>query len=515
MGVIAIVIAAVLLGWMLLVPFEKELHLNVVGLLGMSYIVGIGMGTFVQYLFTLMGGKLTLASISLLSIASIVAAYKLSGKRRVFKPSVPLQIRDWILLALCTPLFAGNSYVAWLTPIYWPDSIFSNDGIGRIIAIDGRINMPFLAGNLYFYGLNSLSMQLLHAGTYILSTDRVGVLYSGFYVAFVLMFHSFIFGSDHNVSGGKWKQLVRSLPGLIVTVSVASTPFVFAMGYVVLNGLPAAVYLFGGILAWKRFLESPSARLALLTGMMFALCSWTRYDGFLFYCLVELLTIFLAMRSEVIRRYLLMLVSVPAMMTCLRYIIVFVSGQADRFAAGAPIAFFDLSVDLVVAALGASIYWAGALLLRCLRFAAQAFIALGVVGFGWAIVRSSTEFLHSVARLRMLVTDPVWGGTLLFAIIAVFSWSLFRGVPRLLLVVLVAFVALRVALYARLSGTFAPLDESITHSGNRILLYVWPLFLFWVSCSEEVSRLCSFGSRRSPRRPEIFRGRSVEAVLKD
>lgn len=115
----------------------------------------------------------------------------------------------------------------------------------------------------------------------------------------------------------------------------------------------------------------------------------------------------------------------------------------------------------------------------------------------------------------MLVTDPVWGGTLLFAIIAVFSWSLFRGVPRLLLVVLVAFVALRVALYARLSGTFAPLDESITHSGNRILLYVWPLFLFWVSCSEEVSRLCSFGSRRSPRRPEIFRGRSVEAVLKD
>jgi hypothetical protein len=461
----------------------------------MSYIVGIGVYTFVLYLFTLMGGKLTLTSVSLLAITLLIVAYFLPRKGPIFRSSVPLQIGDWILLALFIPLFGVNLYVAWLTPIYWPDAIYYYDGIGRIIAIDGMINMPFLAGDLYFYGLNALSMQLIHAVTYIISTDRVAVLYSGFYLAFVLMFYSFRPRSDQLVFSGKWEQLIRSFPRLVFALAVASTPFIFAMGYVVLNGLPAAVYLFAGILVWTRFKERPSSRLAFLTGLMLSLCSWTRYDGVLFCCLVELLTLYLATYNEAIRKHLFVLVAVPAVMTCFRYVNIFMSGQSDRFGEGIPIPFLDLWIDLIVAALGALVCWAGLRPLRILRTIAQGLVILGGISLAVGIALFFSGFLHSITQLRKLVFDPIWGATLLLAIIIAFSRSLFCGVPKLFLVLIFSFVALRILLYAGLSGPgWILADASITHSGNRLLLYIWPLFIYWVSCSKEMPRLFSFSS---------------------
>jgi len=494
MSVIVIAIMAVLLGWLLLVPFKRELQVNIIGLLGMSYIVGVGVYTFALYLFMLTGGKLTLTSVSLVAVILLIVAYFSSRKSLASRYSIPLQISDWILLALFTPLLGGNLYIAWLTPIYWPDSIFFYDGIGRIIAKDGTINMPHLAGDMYFYGLNALSTQLIHAVTYILSTDRVAVLYSGFYIAFVLMFYSFSSPPDQTASYGKLRRLVRSLPRLVLALCVASTPFVFAMGYVVLNGLSAAVYLFGGILVWKRFVERPSGRLALLTGILFALCSWTRYDGVFFYCLVELLTLYIATHNKAIRQYLLVLVAVPAIMTCSRYVIVFISGQSDRFAGRTPIPFLDLWIDLVVAALGALVYWVRPLWLRLFRMIAQWLVILGGISIVVFIALFS-GFLRSITQLGKLVSDPIWGATLLLTIIVAFSWSLFRGVPRLLLVLVVSFVVLRIVLYAGLGGQIKPSDAAITHSGNRILLYIWPLLLYWVSCSEKMPRLFTFNSR--------------------
>jgi len=125
---------------------------------------------------------------------------------------------------------------------------------------------------------------------------------------------------------------------------------------------------------------------------------------------------------------------------------------------------------------------------------AQWLVILGGISIVGVIALFSSGFLHSITQLGKLVSDPVWGATLLLAIIVAFSWSLFRGVPRLLLVLVVSFVVLRVILYAGLGGQWRPIDGSITHSGNRILLYIWPLLLYWVSCSEEIPRLFSFSS---------------------
>jgi hypothetical protein len=493
MSVIFVAILALLLGRILLVPFERELKVNIAGLLGMSYVVGIGVYTFALYLFTLMGGKLTFISIALVAALLLIVVYFLSRKDPASRPRIPLQISDWTLLALVTPLFGGNLYLAWLTPIYWPDSIFFYDGIGRVIAIEGTINMPHLAGDLYFYGLNALSTQLMHAVTYILSTDRAAVLYSGFYIALVLIFHSFSSPFEQTLSDGQLGPFVRSLPRLILTLSVASTPFVFAMGYTVLNGLPAAVYLFSGILVWKRFVEFPSGRLAFLTGLMFGLCAWTRYDGVFFYCLVELLTLYIATYDKAVRRHVLLLVTVPAVMMGLRYVIVFMSGKSDRFAGSSPIPFLDLWLDLFVAALGALVYWVRPRWLRLLRRSAQWLGALA----GIIIISSIALFsglLRSLTQLGKLISDPIWGATLLLAVIAAFSWSLFRGFPRLLLVLVASFIVIRVVLYAGLGGQLKPSDVAITHSGNRILLYIWPLFLYWVSCSDVMPRLFSFCS---------------------
>jgi hypothetical protein len=494
MSVLAVAILALLLGRLLLVPFERELKINIAGLLGMSYVVGIGVYTFALYLFTLMGGKLTFISLSLVAVLLLAVTYHISRKDRAVRSRIPLQISDWILLALITPLFVGNLYIAWRTPIYWPDSIFFYDGIGRIIAKEGAINMPYLAGDLYFYGLNALSTQLIHAVTYILSTARVAVLYSGFYIALVVIFHFFTPPFEQTFSCGKRGKIVSTLLRLILTLSVACTPFVFAMGYTVLNGLPAAVYLFGGVLVWTRFLESPSGRLAFLTGLMFGLCAWTRYDGIFFYGLVELLTLYIATRDKAVRQHVLSLVTVPAVMMGLRYVIVFMSGKSDRFAESTPIPFLDLWIDLFVAALGALVHWVRPSKLRWLRRSAQWLGLLGVITLIGAIA-FSPGFMRSLTQLGQLISDPIWGATLWLAVMVAFSWSLFRGIPRHLLVLVFSFIVIRVVLYAGLGGQLKPSDVAITHSGNRILLYIWPLFLYWISCSEMVPRLFSFCSR--------------------
>jgi hypothetical protein len=494
MSVILVAILSLWLGRILLVPFERELKVNIAGLLGMSYVVGIGVYTFALYLFTLMGGKLAVMSISLVAVVLLIVAYYFSRKVPANRSRIPLQISDWVMLALVVPLFGGNLYMAWRTPIYWPDSIFFYDGIGRIIAKEGTINMPHLAGDLYFYGLNALSTQLIHAVTYILSTDRVAVLYSGFYIALVLIFHAFTPSFEQTLSCGKWGKFVRSWPRLILTLSVASTPFVFAMGYTVLNGLSAAVYLFCGVLVWTRFMESPSGRLAFLTGLMFGLCAWTRYDGVFFYGLVELLTLYIAAHDKAIRRHVLLLVTVPAVMMGLRYVTVFMSGKSGRFAGSTPIPFLDLWIDLSVAALGALVYGARPRWLRCLRRSAQWFGLLGGVIMISALALFSGLW-RSLTQLGKLISDPIWGATLLLSVMVAFSWSLFRGIPRHLLVLVVSFIVIRVVLYAGLGGQLKPSDVAITHSGNRIVLYIWPLFLYWVSCSEIMPRLFSFCSR--------------------
>lgn len=44
-------------------------------------------------------------------------------------------------------------------------------------------------------------------------------------------------------------------------------------------------------------------------------------------------------------------------------------------------------------------------------------------------------------------------------------------------------------------------DATITRSGNRVLLYIWPVLLYWVSCSHELRRLFTFPVRT--RRPSV------------
>ncbi len=500
MSLAAWAVGVTILGRLLLTHFERELRINAVGLLALSYIVGIGAYTWIAYLFILAGGKYTLPSAVLLESGLIVFAYLLRCKnpgRFLFAFRISLRrASDWALVALLVPLFAFAAYVAFWTPIYWSDSIYYYDGVGRVLAKAGTLYTADVKSLVFVYGAPSLLAHISHATSYLLSSDEhVAVMYAGYYVSLVLLFAFLRWESPNPGVPQALRGNLSSLPSRLLTICLATTPFVFSMGYVVLTSLPGAVYFFAGVLVWKRFIGLPSRRLALLSGMLFALGSWTRVEAVYFYLPVTLITLAMATVSDRVGRHAIAFVLPLLAMDLSRYAFVMLSGQLDLFILRTPIPYLDLGIQFSAVGYAILVARVGEDWTERLAWGVLGVIVFGLLGLGGVAVLNFEPVRASTLQLWRLISDPVWGLAGLFAALALFSPSLFRRTEWLLFLVILSLVAIRIMLYAGIIVQIGS-DATITHDGNRVLLYVWPLVLYWVSCSRELRGLFLFGGRR-------------------
>ncbi|MFH1140364.1 MAG: hypothetical protein V1724_01545 [Chloroflexota bacterium] len=497
-------IGVTLFGRLLLTHFERDLRVNALGLLALSYILGIGAYTWVTYLFMLVGGKYTLTSLVLIGSGMIIVAYLLRrknpGKFRFSFRLSPQSASDWGLMALLVPLLAFCAYVVFWTPIYWSDSIAYYDGVGRMVSKAGTLYAADVESVVLSYGAPSLLVHIFHATAYLLSEDHVGVLYSGYYIALVLMFAFLRWENPNPGASHALRTILSSLPSRLLTICVATTPFVFAMGYVVLTSLPAAVYLFAGVVVWKRFVTQPSRRLALLSGMLIALSSWTRVEALYFYLPVTLITLAMATVDGRVRRHVLAFVLPLLAMNTSRYAFVVISGHLDYITYKMPI-YLDMGIPLIAVVYAILVTRVGEDWRERLAWGVLGVIVFGLLGVGGVAVLNFEGVRASSIRLWLQISDPVWGLAAVFSSVALFSPSLFRGTQRLLFVVILAMVALRILLYAHIVNINQS-DTTILQNGNRSMLYIWPLLLYWVSCSRELRGLFVFAGRM-PRSSDI------------
>ncbi len=493
---------AILLGRLILTHFERDLRVNEIGLLALSYVLGIGVYTWGVYVFVLLGGKATLLTTLSLASSMLMLAYLLRCKhshRRIwsFRFSYTV-VADWVMLALLAPFFGLSVLVAFRTPIYWPDSVYYFDGLGRVLAVEGTIYGPALKAWVFVHGLHSPLLQMLHGTTYLISVDDVSVFYAGFYISLVLIFAFVRWDTGDGGRPGGAYRMVRSVSWRVLTLCFASIPFVFAMGYVVLSSLPAAVYFTGGVLIWKRFLDRPSRSVAVLAGTLFALATWTRSEAILFYLPTTVIALVMAIVRPPIRRHIVPLVLPPFVMDLSRYAFVILSGQLAQLPPVGPIPHADLLLQLGFIGFALLISRGGENLRDWLSWGVLLGLVAGILATGAVLVFHWDGIASSSIQLWRLVADLVWGLTGLAVVAALFSPSLFNGSARMLFLVIIAVVLLRILLYAGIYEANQS-DATITHSGNRVLLYIWPLVLYWVSSSRELRLVLPMGrGKRAP-----------------
>jgi len=128
-------------------------------------------------------------------------------------------------------------------------------------------------------------------------------------------------------------------------------------------------------------------------------------------------------------------------------------------------------------------------------------IALSLLAVSGVVVLYFKGVWADSLQLWRLISDPIWGLAGVFSAVALFSPSLFRGVERLMFLVILSMVVIRILLYAHIAN-FNQGDATITESGNRVLLYIWPLLLYWVSCSGELRGLFAFVDRMPRASPQ-------------
>lgn len=483
----ALVAEILTVGWAFLVPFRSSLPLSAAGLTGLAFLAGFGTVTLAVFLFFLLGGTMTPGALAVLGLGLPLALGIGARFLRPARAGGKEPGRAFIPLLIAAPLFALNLYIAWKTPIYWPDSINYYDGIGKVIAADRTIRFGFLCGKMYFYGLNSLALQIMHAVSYWISLDRISVLYSGFYISLVLLFADSVSPArESGEKGIRWKSVCLRAA---LVFCFASTPFVFAMGHTVMSNLPAAAFFFAGIVVWKAMMESGDGRLALLAGVMFGFCSWTRYDGVFFYSIVHCVTLWRGARDQTIGRIAVYLAVPSALMSMARYGMVFFSGSAHLFGRDMLVPFPDLLLEWLLLGAASLVGLSQKRFARALqKLSSLILLSIGIAA-GLAFIRLHESAWRSGRQLLKLATDPVWGLTVFSVLLIPFCASLYRKKLRPLTTVALCLVLLRLFLYTDFFARLGISDATITHSGNRVLLMLWPLLIFLLAVSDEFGNL--------------------------
>jgi hypothetical protein len=472
-------------GWAVSTPIRNSLPFEPFGRIAIYFPLGAGILTWISYLTLAVGAPLNYTTAIAVPIGTLVAVLA------AFRPWQGLIIERFryrgvslaqlILAVGILALTVWSVQTALTSPIYWPDAIYYYDGLGRIIAGDGGYYSDMFDQQQYFHELPALNAPSLHALSYAVGWEGVATFYSAMFGAFVGLF--VFLRWDHGVRYEAWASV--AVGGLFGGV-FAITPFIWANSVIVLTSMPAALYIFAGVIIWWRAIGTADSHLLVLAGVLLAISSWTRTESLLFYLPVIGLTLLRAVDRDPEKRINPFGLLGPLLvMELSRYLAPLVSGTVGDIPFTRYMAYRDLVLlgVLVLATFG--IQHAPDSLRPQIRIS---MLGIAIVGAGSIIavaLLNAAGIQESAEQLWNLSTNPVWGQSWILLLFVFVSPSLFRGVNGWLALVILWMVVLRLLIYADIIGTNVS-DATITHSGNRVLLNIWPLLLFWVSLSDEV-----------------------------
>ena len=180
-----------------LVSYALSSRLHPIERLGLAYLLGIGLLTFLMFLSFLIGLKFTLINtLFVLTVATIILLLLTRNIRSKFR----LEMKE--LFSLLKFSFIEKIFVfiliilfiySLINSLYWPvadwDALAIYDFRAKVFAMTGGMAEGIDRG--YFFGY-PLLVSLANAWVYLLGGDNPKLIYSLFYISFIFVFYGVI-----------------------------------------------------------------------------------------------------------------------------------------------------------------------------------------------------------------------------------------------------------------------------------------------------------------------------------
>lgn len=270
MLVIIAISLIVLFGFLLVVILIPKM--NFIEKVGLSFLLGLGLFTFLMFCYSTLGIRITFVSIYLsLSILDIILfTVCIILKRRlnfgIFKFINSIKKSSLIVkIALILLVLIGS--ISLLFTLYYPiyiwDALALYDFRAKVISEFGYFTQ--IANNYFYFSQYPLFTSLSHVIIYLCGGKNPQFIYSFLYISFLFVFY------------GSLREFVSRNVSLLCTILLSSVPVLFEHSTFAYTNLPYVIFItLGTIYMYIWIVKQKSIGYLILAGLLTALSTWSR-----------------------------------------------------------------------------------------------------------------------------------------------------------------------------------------------------------------------------------------------
>jgi len=242
---------------------------NLLGRLGISFPLGIGIFTLGMYLSNLLGLRFTpLNNFLLFLLLSIPILLFEKGRIKKYfvefyhsAKNVQLSLDEKVILGVLG-FFVVSSFInTFYWPVYSWDSLVLYDFRGRVLAMTGFIKDAFFSN---YYVSYPLLTSLSHSVIYLSGGKNPQFLYSLFYLSLGLCFY------------GLLREIISRRLSLLFTTLLLTVPLVFEHSLISYTNLPYTAFLSLGVIYYYLWDRKREPGYLVLSAVLVGLSTWTR-----------------------------------------------------------------------------------------------------------------------------------------------------------------------------------------------------------------------------------------------
>ena len=258
----------ILFGFFISSLIAKDLHLF--EKLGLSFLLGLGIFTFLMFVFSWAGLPISLTDYSLILIVGI--GLLLVIQRKTVKKTIvstlknikmsKINLLDKILIVGIVSLVGYSLFTSLYTPVIDWDSLVLYDFRAKVF-LNAKYLVDVLHSWGYFWGYPLLT-SLAHLWVYLLGGNSPVFIYSLFYLSLLLIFYDSV------------RRYSSRTISLVATLLLASTPLIFYQSMIAYTNVPYTAYIVSGTIYIFLWAKMGKREYLILGALLTGLSTWTR-----------------------------------------------------------------------------------------------------------------------------------------------------------------------------------------------------------------------------------------------
>ncbi len=235
---------------------------------GLAYGLGLAIFTFGTFLSSFLGAPFNKYTLLVVVLVLLGAIWGIKGKKRIgldFKITWDRPTLAAIILGIIILLVGLSSlFESVVRPIYTWDALAIWGTKGKAIFSLGNIQAVKDYGAQSYYPLN---IPIAMAIFYHFGEPFVKSIFPFYFVAMLAVFY------------GSLKRCGCGKVGLVGTLMLAVTPFVFFHSTIAYANLPMAFYYMASVIYLYQFFKNNNRSFLILSSVLLGVGYWTRSDG--------------------------------------------------------------------------------------------------------------------------------------------------------------------------------------------------------------------------------------------